>query len=54
MHEVSEKIAREQGTSVTLDVVRQAAEEFAPARFKAKFSAIFDSAELDASGSDTD
>jgi light-independent protochlorophyllide reductase B subunit len=47
MHEVSEKIAREAGTSVTVDIVRQAAEEFTPARFKAKFAAIFDSAELD-------
>ena len=54
MHEVSENIAREQGTSVTLAIVRQAAEEFAPARFQAKFSAIFDSAELDSEQRKTD
>lgn len=47
MHEVSENIARERGTSVTIDIVREAAEEFTPARFKAKFAAIFDSAELE-------
>jgi light-independent protochlorophyllide reductase subunit B len=49
MHEVSEKMARERGTGVTVDIVREAAEEFTPARFKAKFAAIFDSAELAAS-----
>jgi len=47
MHEGSEKIARERGTPVTIDIVREAAESFTPARFKAKFAAIFDSAELD-------
>ena len=47
MHEGSEKIARERGTNVTVDIVREAAESFTPARFKAKFAAIFDSAELD-------
>jgi len=46
MHEGSEKIARERGTRVTVDIVREAAESFTPARFKAKFSAIFDAAEL--------
>lgn len=52
MHEVSEKMARERGTGVTIDIVREAAEEFAPARFKAKFAAIFDSAVLDHAKSD--
>lgn len=47
MHEVSESIARKHGTQVTVKMVREAAEEFTPARFKAKFAAIFDSAELE-------
>lgn len=47
MHEGSEKIARERGTRVTVDIVREAAESFTPARFKAKFAAIFAAAELD-------
>jgi light-independent protochlorophyllide reductase B subunit len=47
IHGVAEKIAGERGTSVTVAIVREAAEEFTPARFKAKFSAIFAAAELD-------
>ncbi len=47
MHEGAEKIARERGTRVTVDIVREAAESFTPGRFKAKFAAIFDSAELE-------
>ena len=38
---------------MTVDIVREAAEEFTPARFKAKFAAIFASAEL-ASEEDAD
>jgi nitrogenase molybdenum-iron protein beta chain len=47
MHEGSEKIARERGTRVTIDIVRESAESFTPGRFKAKFAAIFDAAELE-------
>ena len=47
MHEGSEKIAMERGTCVTIDIVRESAESFTPGRFKAKFAAIFDSAELE-------
>ncbi|MDJ0926023.1 MAG: nitrogenase component 1 [Gammaproteobacteria bacterium] len=47
IHEASQKLARERGTHVTVDVVRDAAESFTPARFHAKFAAIFDAAELD-------
>jgi light-independent protochlorophyllide reductase subunit B len=47
MHEVSEK-----GTNVTVDIVRDAAEEFTPARFKAKFAAIFDAAKLESDTAD--
>ena len=47
MHEASEQIARERGTRVTVAIVREAAKAFTPARFQAKFAAIFDAAELD-------
>lgn len=47
VYEASQKIARERGTRVTVDIVRDAAESFTPGRFHAKFAAIFDAAELD-------
>ena len=47
MHEGSEKLARERGTRVTVDIVEEAAESFTPGRFKAKFAAIFESARLE-------
>lgn len=47
MHEGSEKLACERGSRVTVSIVRESAESFTPARFKAKFAAIFDAAELE-------
>ncbi len=41
LHQGCEEMAEEAGTSVTLSIVREAADKFTPTKFKAKFSAIF-------------
>ncbi len=41
LHAVSEEMAKERGTNVTLAIFREVSEKFTPTKFKAKFSAVF-------------
>lgn len=42
LHQVCEETAKERGTSITVDILRQAAEQHTPSKFKAKFSEVFE------------
>lgn len=44
LHQVAEQTAQEKGSTVTLAIMQDVADKYTPTKFKAKFSAVFDTA----------
>jgi len=42
LHQVSEQMAVDNGTNVTIEIVQEVSDKFTPTKFKAKFSEVFD------------
>ncbi|MCX8043295.1 MAG: hypothetical protein N3B18_04125 [Desulfobacterota bacterium] len=41
LHSLAEQLAKERGSSVTIDIIKDVADKYTPTKFKAKFSSVF-------------